>query len=247
MVCIRCGHELANPEARFCGRCGASQTNARTTANDPPRKSPRNPRNRSLWMGIAACGVLAIIAFFIYVTRPGPCDSIFEQTAPKLDTTLHFLKTDGEVVIGSDKIQDLAESSQRIGILCKTCCIAQQSGKISAGQFQDCLNTTKNYETQILQVASNVNAANSARQKGQVDLVSEKTQQATLAASAAAGELQKLDDSVTAITSGTGVEPTSSSGAGQPPKTVLITKTDGTTIWSYEDSFFLAAMVRTSP
>ena len=237
MVCIQCGKELANPQARFCGKCGASQTRTRPVANTGPRTPSGNVRNRRLLVVTAACGVIAIIALFIYVTRPGPCDSIFEQTAPKLDATLHFLKTNGEMVIGSNKIQELAESSQRIGILCKTCCIAQQSGRINAGQFQDCLNTTRSYETQVLQVASNVDAANSARQKGQVELVSEKTQQATLAASAAAGEVQKLDNSVTALSSNPAPAADASSAAGPPPsKSVVITKNDGTTMWVYDDA-----------
>ena len=111
------------------------------------------------WLAKAAAGVLTIVGLFVYFMRPGPCDSIYEQTTLRLDTTLHFLNTNGEMVIGRDKIQDLAESSQRMGILCKTCCIAQQRGKINAAQFQDCLNTTKGYETQVLQVASSVEAA----------------------------------------------------------------------------------------
>jgi hypothetical protein len=196
-----------------------------------------------LGVTIRAVGVVVIVALFIYyvMPHPGPCDNIFEQTAPKLDTTVHFLKTDGEIVIGRDKVQELAESSQRIGILCKTCCIAQQNGKISAVQFQDCLNTTKSYETQVLQVASSVDAANSAKQKGQVELVSEKTQQATQDASAASGEAQKLNNTVTAFTKlseNSSSASDSSSGMGSiPAKAVVVTKTDGTTMWVYEDGF----------
>jgi hypothetical protein len=46
---------------------------------------------RNLLTLIVALGVLAIIALFVYLTRPGPCDSILEQTAPKLDASIHFL------------------------------------------------------------------------------------------------------------------------------------------------------------
>jgi hypothetical protein len=188
----------------------------------------------------SAFGVIGIIALFIYLNRPGPCDSIFEQTAPKIDTTIQFLKTNGQMVIGGDKVQELAESSQRVGILCKTCCIAQQSGKISAAQFQDCLNTTKSYETQVLQIASSVDSANSARQKGQGQLVSEKTQQATLATSAAANQAQKLDNSVTAFsTDSTPAPGASSAAAGPPAKAIVITETDGTTMWVYRDGLYL--------
>jgi hypothetical protein len=45
---------------------------------------------------------LLIIIYFVYsIARPGPCDGIFEQKAPKLDTTLSFLKANREVGIGS--------------------------------------------------------------------------------------------------------------------------------------------------
>lgn len=174
---------------RFCGHCGASLIRPPPAEADSRRSAARGATRQPLVIAVAF-GVLAVVALFIYFTRPGPCDSIFEQTAPNLAITLQHLKTKGGMVIGRDKVQDLAESSQRIGILCKTCCIAQQSGRINGAQFQDCLNTTRSYETKLVEVASNVDAANSARQQGQLQLVSEKTQQATLAASAAAGEAQ---------------------------------------------------------
>jgi hypothetical protein len=240
MTCGKCGHEIVNPQARFCGKCGPPLSDFQAPGTQASPSPPKEARSSwRLGVTVSAVGVMVIAALFIYVTRPGPCDGIFEQTAPKLHTTINFLKTNGEMVIGRDKVQELAESSQRIGILCKTCCIAQQSGKISAAQFQDCLNTTKSYETQVLQVASSVDAANSAKQKGQVELVSEKTQQATLAVSSAAGEEQKLDNSVTAFTkisSNSSSASDTSSGTGSiPAKAVVISKTDGTTMWVYED------------
>jgi hypothetical protein len=198
MLCSHCGNELVNPQARFCGRCGQPLAPSHSVTRVHPASDAKTDSGSRPWL-VAAAGVLAIVGLFVYFTRPGPCDSIFEQTAPRLDTTLHFLKTNGEMVIGRDKIQDLAESSQRMGILCKTCCIAQQSGKINASQFQDCLNTTKSYQTQVLQVASSVEAANTARQKGQDQVASEKIEQATVAASAAAGSVRKLGDTVAAI------------------------------------------------
>jgi hypothetical protein len=101
-------------------------------------------------------GVLAIVAFFIYLKRPGPCDAIFEQRALGLDRSLHFLKNNGAVAIGHDKIQDLTEGAQKLGILCKNWCIAHQSDRIDAAHYQDCLKTTMGYEIQVSAVASNV-------------------------------------------------------------------------------------------
>jgi len=199
MLCSHCGKELVNPQASFCGHCGATLSFSQAVTSSARASQAKARSGSRLWLPVAAAGVLTIVRLFVYFTRPGPCDSIFEQTAPKLDTTLHFLKTNGEMVIGRDKIQDLAESSQRMGILCKTCCIAQQSGKINAGQFQDCLNTTKSYETQVLKVASNVDAANAARQKGQGQVASEKVEQANVAVRAATESAQKLGDTLLVI------------------------------------------------
>ena len=222
MLCTHCGNELVNPQARFCGHCGATLVPLHPVTRVPPTSGAKTDSGSRLWLAAAAAGVLVIVGLFVYLTRPGPCDSIFEQTAPRLDTTLHFLKTNGEMVIGREKIQDLAESSQRMGILCKTCCVAQQSGKINASQFQDCLNTTKSYETQVLKVASSVDAANAARQKGQDQVASEKTEQATVAASAAAGSVRKLGDTVAAISeAGPGVTSGGAMQEREPNDTIL--------------------------
>jgi hypothetical protein len=121
--------------------------------------------------------------------------------------------------------------------LCKTCCIAQQSGRISAAQFQDCVNTTKSYETEVQQVASSVDAANVAKQRGQTEVVTQKTQEATRAAKAAAGEVQKLDNSVTALSNNSASTSDASAPTGTPPKAIVITKNDGTSMWVYQDDF----------
>jgi hypothetical protein len=240
MLCYRCGQELANLQDPICQRCVATLIRFPPTSVGPPRTSARGAARQALIFAVAF-GVLAVIALFIYFTRPGPCDTIFEQTAPKLAITLQHLKTNGGMVIGSDKVQDLAESSQRIGILCKTCCIAQQSGRIDAGQFQDCMNTTKSFETKVVEVATNVDAAISAKQQGQLQLVSEKTQQATLGVSAAAGDVQKAEKVAASSTTPTPASDASSGPeSGIPAKAVVITKNDGTTMWVFEESATLA-------
>ena len=194
-ICANCGREFKDPVVRFCSNCGApiSKSDSRTsepTRSDPKVVSRESPSSNSsalqkLMVAALASGVLAIILLFVYYNRPNLCDSIFEQTAPKLGTTLEVLKTKGEVVIGRDKIQDLAESSQKIGIVCKTCCIAQQSGKINAEQFQACLDRTRRYEAEIVETANTVNQASLARSQGDKQLAEQKTSQAIVDAAVA--------------------------------------------------------------
>jgi hypothetical protein len=172
---------------RFCGNCGAPISRSDSGASEPTRphpkvisqESPSSGALQKLIVAALASGVLAIIFLYVHnTTSPNLCDSIFEQTAPKLGTTLALLKSKGEIVIGRDKIQDLAESSQKIGIVCKTCCIAQQSGKINAEQFEACLDGTKRYEAEVVQTANTVDQAALARSHGDSQLAEQKTAQA---------------------------------------------------------------------
>jgi hypothetical protein len=123
-VCAKCGRELKDPTMHFCGNCGAPISTLGSGASEPIRPDSKaasredssgssSPFQTRIFAVIAG-GVLLII--FLYVrntTRPNPCDSIFEQTAPELQTSLAQLKTKGDLVIGRDKIQDLAESAQK--------------------------------------------------------------------------------------------------------------------------------------
>jgi hypothetical protein len=173
----------------------------------PSQSRTRHSKGYPLLL-VGVVGVLSIIALFLYQTRPGPCDSIFEQTAPELETTIHFLQSSGNMVIGPEKVQELTESSQAIGIRCKTCCIAQQSGKIDAKQFQTCLDiteTTKSFEKQILQVKDSVDAANIAQQQGQEQVMNQKIQQARMATDTA----QKLAANIETINSAVEATPAS--------------------------------------
>jgi hypothetical protein len=186
-ACTNCGREFQHPGMRFCGNCGAPVSRSDSGASEPTRpdskvisqESPSSGALQKLIVATLASGMLAIIFLFVRsITRRYPCDSIFEQTAPKLGTTLALLKSKGEIVIGRDKIQDLAESSQKIGIICKTCCIAQQSGKINAEQFEACLDGTRRYEAEVVQTADTVDQAALARSHGDSQLAEQKATQA---------------------------------------------------------------------
>jgi hypothetical protein len=104
MLCSHCGNELVNPQARFSGHCGTPLVPSHPVTRLHPPSGAKTDSGLRPWLAEAAAGVLTIVGLFVYFMRPGPCDSIFEQTTPRLDTTLHFLNTNGEMVIGRDKI-----------------------------------------------------------------------------------------------------------------------------------------------
>ena len=159
-------------------------------------------------VGMVVIGVLAIIGLFVYVNRSAPCDSIFEQTVPRLSSSVQFIKTHGDLVIGSEKVQELTENSQRVGILCKTCCIANQSGKINADQFQACLETTKQYQNQVLQVADTIDQASAATSRGDKQTADQKTSQAIAGTAAIRTTLDRLSTVSGAAAESSNIAPT---------------------------------------
>jgi hypothetical protein len=44
------------------------------------------------------------------------CDSIFEQTDNRLRGNLEFIKIKGELVLGREKVQELAEGPQKVAL-----------------------------------------------------------------------------------------------------------------------------------
>ena len=148
---------------------------------------------------------LILIAYFIY--RPvidllTPCDSIFEQTAPRVDAKVQFIKTSGELVIGPEQVQKLAESSQKIGLHLKACCIMQKRAHMSAEQLQTCIDGAKNYVTRIVQMANLVGEAQAAREQGNAQLANERAAQATQLTGAVSAAERHLQEVVNGISAG---------------------------------------------
>ncbi|PYK10070.1 MAG: hypothetical protein DME61_04645 [Verrucomicrobia bacterium] len=132
---------------------------------------------------VAATAVLLAIIYFFHPRSK--CESIFEQTADRLGGNLEFINIKGGLVLGREKVQELTEGSQKVALHLKTCCIAQQAGSINADQFQFCISGAKDYETKIIQVATNIKEAKAAEEQQKPDLARQKTEQARAAANEA--------------------------------------------------------------
>ena len=137
-------------------------------------------------MIIAATAVLLVIIYFVYqgLIR-SKCDSIFEQTENRLRGNLEFIKIKGELVLGREKVQELSEGPQKVALHLKTCCIAQEAGTMNTDQFQVCMNGAKDYETKIVQVATNIKEVKAAEEQQNPELAKQKTEQAKEAANEA--------------------------------------------------------------
>jgi hypothetical protein len=167
---------------------------------------------------VAATAVLLTIIYFAYRTfAHSKCDSIFEQTADRLRGNLEFIKIKGELALGREKVQELAEASQKVALHLKSCCIAQQSRMLSAEQFQVCMSGAKDYETQIVQVATKIKEANAAEEQQKPELAKQKTEEAREAASKAAGTEKTLAKTTEALPASTPVN----DGAEQEPNNTI--------------------------
>ncbi|HYL86124.1 MAG TPA: hypothetical protein VE263_18010 [Candidatus Angelobacter sp.] len=150
---------------------------------------------------IAVTSLALVIAYLLYDHFRPHCDSIFEQTSTKVGGDLEFIKTKGELFVGREKIQELAEGPQKVALHLKACCVAQQSSKMSPEQTQACINGAKDYESKILQVTTIIREAQSAKDQGNQQLVDQKSAQAKEAVSAASRSVSELGAAAAAITS----------------------------------------------
>src|SRR5260370_8159140 len=141
---------------------------------------------------LAVTGLILVIAYFLYDHNRPRCDRIFEKTTTKLGGNLEFIKTKGELFVGRERVQELAEGPQKVALHLKACCVAQQSSKMGPEQIQGCINGAKDYESKILKVTTIIREAQAAKDQGNQQLVDQKPAQAKEAFTAASNSVSEL-------------------------------------------------------
>lgn len=129
---------------------------------------------KPLLLGVALLGLIAVSVLVLW---PSPCDGIFEQTAPKLNVNLKIIENEGAFAVSREKIQELSESAQKVGLHLKTCCSVLEGGKLDPRQFQQCIDKASNYEAQVAHVAQQVTEASKAKNAGDTNTVKAKIAQ----------------------------------------------------------------------
>ena len=163
---------------------------------------------------VAATVCLLTLMWFVYRSLGrSRCDSIFEQTADRVQADLKFIKVKGGVTLGAEKLQELTDSSQKVGIHLKSCCIAQQSKALNTEQFQVCMSGAKDYQTQIIQVANNIKEADAAEKQQKPELAKQKAEAAKEEANKVVNTEKNLAKATQALPTPTSVK----SGAEQEP------------------------------
>lgn len=167
------------------------------------KPNPVSSRHRALLIGVVLVGLIAISVLVILRPR-SPCEDIFEQTAPKVETHIEIVKHKGAFIIGHERIQELSKSAQKVGLHLKACCSVLDGGKLNPEQFQQCIDKVSAYDRQIALVAQQVTAAAEARERGAseiaqdtIALINQATRTATNDAEEFARQVAQLKPSGT--------------------------------------------------
>ncbi len=141
---------------------------------------------------LAVTASFLVGAYLLYDRLRSPCGEIFEQTVLNVRTRAEVIKTKGELFVGREKIQELTSTSQKVGQHLKTCCIVLESGRLNSDQFQRCIETAQSYEAKLTKVVALLDEAQTAKQRGNPDLVKEKVQQISSSLDAAESSSEQL-------------------------------------------------------
>jgi hypothetical protein len=215
------------------GLAGRRGPSGRAASRRRPAANMRGP------LVLGAVVVILVIGYFVYDLLRPACDSIFEQTATRVSAKLQILRTPEELSIGREQVQALSDSSQKVALHLKACCVAQIDSHISPAQLQTCIAGAKDYEASVNQASDALQAARAAHAQGNDALAAEKTAQATQAAGAASGAAANLQKVAADVSSAppppaSGAAPGSSAPgpalapvAAQPGEVNLLAPTQG--------------------
>jgi hypothetical protein len=195
----------------------------------------------------------------LVLIKPGAssCQGVFEQTAPRLEANIELIKNKGGFAVSQEKVQELTEGAQKVGLHLKTCCSVLEGGKLDPDQFQQCIARASAYDQQIAETARQVDVAATAQAQGQTAVVEQQRTQIASSLNSAAGEVRALGRQVAQLAPKPSDQPdatTRSGSEGEPndskasaAELAIDTLTDGE-IASTEDSdnfkFTLGARVR---
>ena len=155
---------------------------------------------------------ILVIAYLAYDLTKGvisPCETIFEQSSVQIGAKLKLIESQGEVLIGKEKIQELTETAQVTALNLKTCCIVLNAGNVDAKQFLTCKESAKQYETKVDTVIEQLKEAEVARKTGDRKLVEDqvrKINETLEEASRVSEEFQREIDAISAVSKEKGTQ-----------------------------------------
>jgi len=154
-------------------------------------------RYKALLIGLAIVGLIGLVVWII--PRPGPCSGIVEQTAPGLEISLKSIHAQGSFAVKRERIQELDQGAQMVGVHLKACCTVLEGGKLDPGQFQQCIDKASSYAQRVALVAQQMTEVATAQERGATAEVREKVVRIEQGLNAATGDAQALARQVAGI------------------------------------------------
>lgn len=163
---------------------------------------------------VALAGAAAIV-----LLRPGAssCQGVFEQTAPRLEANIELIRNKGGFAVSQEKVQELTDGAQKVGLHLKTCCSVLEGGKLNPEQFQQCVERASAYEKHIAEVAQQVDTAATAQQQGNTAILQQQTSQIAQTLQSAASEVVALEQQITHLAPAAGSAPGAGGGTEREP------------------------------
>ena len=131
---------------------------------DRPAKKTFLKRQWKLFAPLA--GVAAVLGGFALLFlgydvakgKVSPCDSIFQEASVGMTTKIKFLKAEGELKLGREKVAELSERAQMAALGLKTCCVVLDAGRIDPEQFLSCKSKARAYDSRVEEIVAKVQA-----------------------------------------------------------------------------------------
>jgi len=120
---------------------------------------PRHVTSIGAMGGALALTAVAYLSYDLAKGRISPCEAIFQESSLGLSTRISFLRTEGELQIGREKLTDLDERAQMAALNLKTCCTVLDAGRVDPEQFLQCKGKARAYESQLADIADLVRQA----------------------------------------------------------------------------------------
>ncbi|MGD8523584.1 MAG: hypothetical protein PVF56_20715 [Desulfobacterales bacterium] len=137
-----------------------------------------NPSNFKKPIFIAVGAVILILAVYLAYTmlssRANPCESIFKQTAIRVQNNIESIKKKSSNLIDAAQIQKLSTDAQQAALSLKECCILFHEENVSFDEFLKCQDDFKNFEMALDRVTDLIGEIHQARQQEQTELLNYK-------------------------------------------------------------------------
>jgi hypothetical protein len=137
-----------------------------------------NPNNfkKPILIGVGAVILMlaVVLAYTMLSSRTNPCESIFKQTAIRVQSNIESIKKKSNDLIDAAQIQKLSRDAQQAALSLKTCCILFHEENVSFDEFLKCQDDFKNFEMALGRVTDLIGEIHQAKQQEQTELLSYK-------------------------------------------------------------------------